>query len=188
MAAVLIGQISRNSATAHLLSIGKPQVFWIRSSRCTVRAAALEGGLKMALEKRSLLAALAVVAVTSSIFIADPGYASAHATKPLPRVTVTGKVLVGDAKSFRSVGVVDRRKVFEEIPAIKTLRAERVSKDSARYHFLLYEANRRFQRALDKAATKAAVDLVVESGGVSAAGIEVVDLTAATKLALGAEK
>lgn len=142
----------------------------------------------MALEKRSLLAALVVVAAAAAIFVASPESAWAHATKPLPRVTVTGKVLAGDAKSFRSVGVVDRRKVFDEIPAIKTLRAERVSRDSARYHFLLYEANRRFQRALEQAATRSAIDLVVESGGVSAAGIEVVDLTAATKLALGNEK
>lgn len=142
----------------------------------------------MALEKRSLLAALAAVVATVTIFVGRPESAAAHATKPLPRVTVAGKVLVGDPKSFRTVGVVDRRKVFDEIPAMKTIRSERVPRDSARYHFLLYEANRRFQRALEIAATKSAIDLVVESGGVSAAGIDVVDLTAATKLALGSEK
>lgn len=111
--------------------------------------------------------------------------ASAHATKPMPRVTVTGKVLLGDVQSFRAVGVVDRGKVFDEIPAIKTLRAERVPRDSARYHFLVYEANRLFQRALAMASHQSGIDLVVEAGGVCAAGIDVVDLTGVTKAGLG---
>lgn len=105
-------------------------------------------------------------------------FASAHATKPLPKVAIRGKVLVGDAKSFHSIAIVSRREVFDVIPAIRTLRAEKTGKDSARYHFLVYEANREFQRALLAAAARRGVDLVVEEGGVEAAGIEVADLTA----------
>ncbi|MSR46074.1 MAG: hypothetical protein EXS13_03245 [Planctomycetes bacterium] len=104
--------------------------------------------------------------------------AAAHATKPLPRVTISGRVLFGQAKSFRAVGTVDRRAVFDAIPAIKTLRAERVGPNSARYHFLIYEANREFQRAIATVALLRSVDLVVEVGGVAAAGIDVHDLTA----------
>ena len=119
--------------------------------------------------------------------MACAGGASAHATKPMPRVTITGKVLVGDAKSFRAVGTVDRRVIFEAIPAIKTLRAERVPRDSARYHFLVYEANRCFQRAVQRASTQTKVDLVVDAGGVSAAGIDVRDLTELTRTLIGRE-
>lgn len=112
------------------------------------------------------------------------GSLSAHATKPLPRVTISGKVLFGDARSFRSVATVDRRSVFDAIPAIKTLRTERVERNSARYHFLIYEANREFQRLVGLAALRQSIDLVVEAGGVMAAGIEVLDLTPATLAAL----
>lgn len=104
--------------------------------------------------------------------------ASAHATKPLPRVTIRGKVLLGDAKSFHAVGEVDRRAVFESLPSIKTLKAEKVARNTARYHFLIYEANREFHKAVTTAAHKLEVDLVVDAGGVEAAGIEVADLTA----------
>lgn len=134
--------------------------------------------------------AIAIAWVIAALFGADltpfgsVGLASAHATKPMPRVTVTGKVLVGDAKHFKAVGTVDRRAVFDAIPAIKTLRAERVARDSARYHFLVYEANRCFQRAVQRASFESKVDLIVESGGVSAAGIEVKDLTELTLLQL----
>ncbi len=102
--------------------------------------------------------------------------ALAHATKPLPKVSISGKVLIGDAKSFHSVAIVDRRQVFEAIPAIRTLRAEKTPRDSARYHFLVYEANREFQRAITAAASRRGIDLVVEAGGVQAAGIEVANL------------
>ena len=131
---------------------------------------------------RTTILPLALAALVGANILSGPfgTEASAHATKPMPRVTVTGKVLLGDAKSFRKVAVVHRRTVFEALPPIKTLRAEKVPKDSARYHFLVYEANRSFNRALLKAAAQLKVDLVVDAGGVSAAGIDVVDLTALT--------
>jgi hypothetical protein len=111
-----------------------------------------------------------------------------HATKPLPHVTVTGRVLVGDPKSFVRVGTVDRAALFPLVPAFKELRRTRVPKDSAQYHFLLYEANRQFQQALVRAAKVDSVDLVVEAGGVRAAGIDVADLTARTRIELGAPR
>lgn len=109
-----------------------------------------------------------------------------HATKPLPHVTVTGRILLGDAKSFVRVGTVDRRALFPLVPAFRELRRKNVPRDSAEYHFLLYEANRQFQQALVRAASAASVDLVVEVGGVRAAGIDVVDLTDKTRVELGA--
>ncbi len=61
-------------------------------------------------------------------------------------------------------------------------------RDSARYHFLVYEANRRFLRAIERASVASQVDLIVEAGGVSAAGIEVRDLTELTRSFLGRER
>ena len=114
--------------------------------------------------------------------------ALAHATKPMPHVTVTGRVLVGDAKSFVRVGTVDRRVIFATVPAFRELRRSKAPRDSAQYHFLLYEANRQFQQALVRAAKAAAIDLVVDAGGVRAAGIEVADLTALTQVEIGASR
>jgi hypothetical protein len=108
------------------------------------------------------------------------GAISAHATKPLPRVTISGKVLLGDTKAFRTIATVDRRRVFEAIPAIRALKVEKVARDSARYHFLIYEANREFQRVIGLAALQRSIDLVVEVGGVMAAGIDIVDLTSSS--------
>lgn len=100
-----------------------------------------------------------------------------HATKPIPRVTVTGRVLLGSAKYFHSVGTLDRRRVFHAAPAAQTIRRERVPRDSARYHFLVVEANRAVGRALEEVALRAGVDFVVEQGGVEVAGVDVIDLT-----------
>jgi hypothetical protein len=70
---------------------------------------------------------------------------------------------------------------------MRTLRGERVARDSARYHFLVYEANRSFQRALQRASFESKVDLIVDAGGVSAAGIDVRDLTELTRSMLERE-
>lgn len=129
---------------------------------------AVGGGRRIT--SRLLVVLLAVIALAPMV--------PAHATKPLPRVSITGRILLGDAKSFHAVATVDRTKVFAAIPAIKTLLAEKVPHNTARYHFLIYEANREFQRAIATAARSLGTDLVVEQGGVSAAGIDVVDLTA----------
>jgi hypothetical protein len=133
--------------------------------------------------RRGTAGAVAIV-VALGLF-AGPAFGR-HATKPLPHVTITGRVLLGDAKSFVRVGIVDRRELFPLVPAFRELRRSNVSHDSAQYHFLLYEANRQFQQALVRAAKALAVDLVVEAGGVRAAGIDVVDLTARTRVELGA--
>lgn len=123
-------------------------------------------------------------ALAALLALTPLGSVSAHATKPLPRVTISGKVLLGDTKAFRTVATVDRRKVFDAIPAVRTLRTEKVVRDSARYHFLIYEANREFQRVVGLAALRQSIDLVVEVGGVLAAGIDIIDLTPATMAVL----
>lgn len=156
----------------------------------SVRWGAVVGRILVARNWTSMLIVGTVITCAFGGFV--PGIpaslASAHATKPLPRVTVTGRVLLGDDRSFRTVGVVDRRAIFDALPSIRMLKVERVPRDSARYHFLVYEANRRFQRAIERASVASQVDLIVEAGGVSAAGIEVRDLTDLTRSFVGRDR
>jgi hypothetical protein len=127
---------------------------------------------------------IAVAVVAAFAFAGAPCFGK-HATKPMPHVTVTGRVLIGSAKSFVRVGTVDRAELFKLVPAYRDLQRSGISRDSADYHFHLYQANRQFQQALTRAAAATGVDLVIESGGVRAAGIEVVDLTPRTRAELG---
>ncbi len=132
--------------------------------------------------RRSVSIAAAVVAAFACA--GSPSFGK-HATKPMPHVTITGRVLVGNAKSFLRVGTVDRAELFRLVPAYRELQRAGISRDSANYHFHLYQANQQFQQALARAAAATGVDLVIESGGVRAAGIEVVDLTPRTRAELG---
>jgi hypothetical protein len=123
-------------------------------------------------------AAVAVLA----LFLAP--LASAHAIKPAPRVVVSGSVLLGNVHRFSRVAVVDRKAIFEQIPAVKTIRRHKLAKNQARYHFLVLEANRVFRRTLARVAREHGVDLVVTKGGVRAAGIGVADLTSRVRKAV----
>ena len=129
-------------------------------------------------------ATVAAAVVVALVVSSSPSFGK-HATKPMPHVTVSGRVLIGNAKSFLRVGTVDRAELFKLVPAYRDLLRSGLSRDSADYHFHLYQANRQFQQALARAATATRVDLVIESGGVRAAGIEVVDLTPRTRAELG---
>jgi len=113
-----------------------------------------------------------------------------HAIKPAPRVTVSamGKVLRGDPRAFTGIATLDRKRVFEAIPAYQQLREERLHRTDPRYHFLLAEANKVFNRTLDRACKHYQVDLIVEDGHVSASGLRVYELTAAMERAVAARR
>lgn len=117
-----------------------------------------------------------VSGLSSTTLAASPA-SPAHAIKPAPRVVISGEVLMGMPSRFSQVAEVDRRAVFEAIPAIRTIREEKLSRKSARYHFLVVEANKVFHKAMAKIAGTHGVDLIVVRGGVKAAGVEVSDLT-----------
>ena len=101
----------------------------------------------------------------------------AHAIKPLPIVSVTGTVLLGSTLGFTGIAVIDRKAVFQELPSWKKIVKNKISRNSARYHFLLKDANNEFRRIMEKVAFEHKVDLVVVSGGVTAMGVDVLDLT-----------
>lgn len=91
-------------------------------------------------------------------------------TDRAPPLRIVGRVVYGDTTFFdperTKVAVVDVQKVFERIPAYRTLVEEKVPKHRARYHILLSQANREFQQAVKNVAAKRGVDVVVEVGGV----------------------
>ena len=65
---------------------------------------------------------------------------------------------------------------------------ERLNRTDPRYHFLLAEANKVFNRTLDRACQHYQVDLIIEDGHVSATGLRVYNLTAAMEQAVAARR
>lgn len=92
-------------------------------------------------------------------------------------VTVTGKVYLGEKSMFAKAVVIDQKKVFESIPAYQAIKKENVEKDTARYHFLIQEANRVFKETLKKLAKEKGFDLVVEKDGIKIPNETAADVT-----------
>ncbi len=82
---------------------------------------------------------------------------------------ITGDVYFGSIHSFRKPCVLKRTSVFAEIQAVKTIKREKLEKDSARYAFLIQKANRVFRETVEKVAAEKGFHLVVEKGGIRAA-------------------
>ena len=138
---------------------------------------------------------IAYILITMNIVAFSARAASAspharHAIKPAPRVTVLaeGKVLHGDPRAFTGLATVDRKAVFESIPAYQQIKREGLNRRDPRYHFLLNEANRAFNRTLERASKYFRVDLIVQEGNVRAVGIEIVDLTPAMRKAVSKKR
>ena len=92
--------------------------------------------------------------------------------------TITGDVYLGDKNSFDNPCVIIRKQIFEKIPAIQTIKREKLDKNSARYAFLIKQANKDFREAVEKAASAKGYDLVVERGGIRADdGTRINDIT-----------
>jgi|GEM_PF-2944421 len=100
-----------------------------------------------------------VASVTSSAFAAV-----------LDEITylIEGDVYYGDQESFNTPAVLSRSKVFDEIPEVKTIRREKLKKDSPRYVSLLEKANKVFREVVEEVADEKGYDLVVEKGGIKA--------------------
>ncbi|MHC4942615.1 MAG: hypothetical protein ACYTG7_06285 [Planctomycetota bacterium] len=81
---------------------------------------------------------------------------------------VTGDTYFGDKNHFKNPCVLDRDKVFKKIPAYQKILREKLDKNSARYYFLLEQANKVFRDKVKEIAKKLGFDLVVEKGGIKA--------------------
>jgi len=99
---------------------------------------------------------------------------------------ITGDIYFGNKNSYKKPCVLDRKKVFAKIPAIKTIKREKLEKNSARYTFLLQQANKVFRKTVSDVATKKGYDLAVERGGIKATkkGVRIPDITKAVIKAL----
>jgi hypothetical protein len=99
--------------------------------------------------------------------------------------TITGDVYLGDKNSFEKPCVITRKQVFSEIPEIQTIKREKLDKNSARYAFLIKQANGVFRKAVEDAAGGKGYDLVVERGGIKADdGSRISDITKAVIAAI----
>ncbi len=91
---------------------------------------------------------------------------------------ITGDVYYGDSDSFTKPCVINRKKVFARIPAVKTIKSEKLDKNSPRYTFLIEQANKVFRNVVKTVAKKKGYDLVVERKGIKASdGSRITDLT-----------
>lgn len=91
---------------------------------------------------------------------------------------VTGKIIYGEIKGARRVATVDVKRSFAKIPSYQRIQKENIKKTKAEYHILVAKANQEFQLAVEAAALRGFVDLVVEKGGIKGgADLELVDIT-----------
>ena len=87
-------------------------------------------------------------------------------------------VLFGSAAQCSQPASIDLERVRKRTPEWKTIRAEGVRKDSARYNLLMSEMSQRIQRACKKVGEENARDCIVDRDDiVDDRGLEVVDLT-----------
>jgi len=90
---------------------------------------------------------------------------------------ISGDVYHGDKAKFSKPCVVDRKKVFEKIPSYIKIKRENLDKSSARYFFLIKEANKAFNKAVKEKAEELGYDLVVEKGEIKAKGVKIPNIT-----------
>lgn len=96
----------------------------------------------------------------------------------LAKYKVTGDVFYGDKNKFSNPCVVERDKVFKKIPAYIKIKREGLDKSSARYFFLIKQANEAFTAAVKTKAEELKYDLVVEKDGIKAKkGVKIPDIT-----------
>jgi len=81
---------------------------------------------------------------------------------------ISGDIYFGDQNRFGSPCVLCRDKIFKKIPAYQKILRENLDRHSARYYFLLEEANKVFRDKVKEVAGKLGFDLVVEKGGICA--------------------
>jgi hypothetical protein len=97
-------------------------------------------------------------------------------------------VLYGSASTCTKPASVDYKKVRDKTPEWKTIKAEAVPKDSARYSLLVSEMNTRIKRHCKKIAQDKGNDCVVRDGDVADdKGLKVDDLTDQVLKALESE-
>ncbi|MFH1998419.1 MAG: hypothetical protein ABIK28_02010, partial [Planctomycetota bacterium] len=78
---------------------------------------------------------------------------------------ITGDIYYGDKNLFNTPAVLNRDKIFAEIPAFKKIKKEKLDKHCARYFMLLEQANEVFRDKVKAKADEMGFDLVVEKGG-----------------------
>jgi hypothetical protein len=83
------------------------------------------------------------------------------------KVADRAKVYFGFVDAFTTPAVVDSARVLESLPPMKRIRDEKVTKESAKWHLLISDANNQFQRVLKNVAKSGGYDLIAEVGSVS---------------------
>ena len=120
---------------------------------------------------------LAMLIPTSSLVLAQDEEKESDKDKVKITYKITGNIYFGDKTKFKKPCVIDRDKAFEKIPAYQAIKREGLDKTSARYFFLLEEANRVFKASVKEVAEENEFDLVVQRNGIKAKGVKFTDIT-----------
>ncbi len=96
------------------------------------------------------------------------------------QVADPGKVYYGDPEEFENPAVLTASEVFAKIREWREIQEKGLTSQDPEYWILLEKANRKFRRAVHRAAQEAGHDLVAETGAVAREdGAALPDVTAA---------
>lgn len=122
-----------------------------------------------------------VIAIVSflAVFVSSLAWAGTIPEDEKKVVVTESMVLFGNAQKFSKPATVNSAEVFKNIPAYKQIQSEGLTQKDAKYWILLEQANQAFSKALGEVAKAKGNDLVTETGGITATGVEIPDLTEA---------
>jgi hypothetical protein len=80
-------------------------------------------------------------------------------------------------QTFKKIGVVTSRKVFEATPEYKQIARRKLTPNTAEWCFLAKAASDKFRAAVDKTVKGGAYDLIAENGAITVEGQTTYDVT-----------
>jgi hypothetical protein len=89
--------------------------------------------------------------------------------------------------TYKKIGVVTSRKVFEATPEYKQIAKRRLTPNTAEWCFLAKAASDKFRAAVDKTVKGGGYDLIAENGAITVEGQTAFDVTSEILAHLPAE-
>jgi Skp family chaperone for outer membrane proteins len=95
--------------------------------------------------------------------------------------------VVKASQTYKKIGVVTSRKVFEATPEYKQIARRKLTPNTAEWCFLAKAASDKFKAAVDKTVKGGRYDLIAENGAITVEGQTTYDVTSEVLAHLPAE-
>jgi hypothetical protein len=95
--------------------------------------------------------------------------------------------VVKPQKTYKKIGVVTSRKVFDATPEYKEIARRKLTPNTAEWCFLAKAASDKFRAAVDKTVKGGSYDLIAENGAITVEGQTTYDVTSEILAHLPAE-